>query len=295
LAVRSSREDRIFNIVNYSLLVIILLLISYPLFFVIIASISDPVDVSLGRVWLWPVNASMEGYRRILAHSDLWTGYRNTIYYTVAGTALNLALTLTGAYSLSRKDLPGRNIFMKFIVFTMFFSGGLIPTYLLINNLGLYNTFWVIIIINAVSVYNLIVARTFFQNNIPDELLEAARIDSCNDIKFFLMIVLPVSKAIIAVLVIFYAVTHWNSYYNGLIYLRDRNRFPLQIFLREILIQNQFGEDMQVDDPNELAVRMIANTMKYGVIIVASVPVLILYPFLQKYFMKGVMIGAIKG
>lgn len=295
MSVRASKEDRIFNIVNYSILIIILFVISYPLFFVVIASISDPIAVSLGKVWLWPVDISLDGYRKILSHSDLWIGYRNTIYYTVAGTALNIALTLTGAYSLSRKDLPGRNVFMKFIVFTMFFSGGLIPTYLLIHNLKLYNTFWVMIIINAVSVYNLIVARTFFQNNIPDELLEAARIDSCNDIKFFLMIVLPVSKAIIAVLVIFYAVTHWNSYFNGLIYLKERERFPLQIFLREILLQNQFGENMQIDDPNELAAQMIAQTMKYGVIIVASVPVLILYPFLQKYFMKGVMIGAIKG
>ncbi len=292
---KETKGDRIFTFVNTALLIGALMVVAYPLYFVIIASISEPSLVYRGQVWAFPKGVSWEGYSRILAHNDLWIGYRNTILYTVSGTLLNLTLTLTAGYALSRKDLLGRNWIMGFIVFTMFFSGGMIPTYLLIRSLNMVNTFWVMIIPGAVGVWNVIIARTFFQSTIPDELLEAAIIDGCSNAKFFRSIVLPLSMAIIAVLTIYYAVGHWNQFFRALIYLRDRNRFPLQLFLREILIESRFTDDMTLDDPSAQRVQMMAESMKYGVIIVASIPVLCLYPFLQKYFMKGVMIGSIKG
>lgn len=294
---KDTREDIIFNILNYILLTLGLIAVVYPLYLIIISSFSDPIQVGLGRVWLYPKGITFEGYKRILEHADLWTGYKNTIFYTVVGTCVNLVLTLTGAYALSRRDMPGRNIFMAFIVFTMFFTGGLIPNYLLIKNLNLIDKFMVMILPKAVIVWNLIIARTFFQTSLPKEIHEAAVVDGCSDFRFFLKIVLPLSKAIIAVLTIYYAVMHWNTYFDALIYLKSRSKYPLQIVLREILVLNQFSDSMMEMINSEASNEyiMIAESMKYGVIIVASVPVLTLYPFLQKHFMKGVMIGAIKG
>jgi putative aldouronate transport system permease protein len=213
----------------------------------------------------------------------------------VTGTTLNLIVTLSAAYSLSRKDLPGRNLFMGLLTFTMFFTGGLIPLFLLIRGLNLYDTFWVMILPNAVSVFNVIIARTFFASNIPQELLDAAVMDGCSDFRFYFSIVLPTSAAIIAVLMVFYAVGHWNAFFNALVFLSDRKKFPLQLILRDILLQNQFQEDMQVSDDNAIWAQMLAESIKYGVIIVASVPVLILYPFVQRHYVRGVMVGAIKG
>ncbi len=292
---RKSHGEKVFDTINNTILALILIIVAYPLYFVVIASISDPIDVALGRVILIPSKIVWDGYKKILAHKDLWIGYKNTFTYTILGTLLNLSLTLTSAYSLSRKDMPGRNLFMGIFTFTMFFGGGLIPTYLLVKSLNLIDTYAVMIVLGAVSVWNVIIARTFFQSTIPQELLEAAIVDGCNDFLFFFRIVLPLSKAIIAVLTIYYAVGHWNQFFNAIIYLRNRNKYPLQLFLREILIQNQFNEEMQIMDDNALIAQTIAMSMKYGVIIVSSLPVLILYPFLQKYFMKGVMIGSIKG
>jgi len=293
--IRLSREDRILNAFIYAVLGIALLVVAYPLYFIVIASVSDPAAVNTGTVWLWPRGINLEGYSRIFADRDLLAGYRNTVLYTVAGTLLNLALTLSSAYALSRKDLAGRNVIMGLLAFTMFFSGGLIPLYLLVNNMGLYNTFLVMILPNAVSVWNIVIARTFFQSNIPDELHDAAVIDGCNDFRFFLAIAIPLSTALTAVLTVFYAVGHWNSYFNGLIYLRSKERFPLQLILRGILLQNQFQTELQTEDVYAAKAQMLAESIKYGVIIVASVPVLILYPFAQKYFVKGVMVCAIKG
>jgi putative aldouronate transport system permease protein len=289
-----TRGDRLFDWVGTVLLILVLVVVAYPLYFIVIASVSNPSAVSLGEVLLLPKGITFEGYSRIFAHHDLWSGYRNTLVYTVVGTFINVAMTLTAAYALSRKDLIGRNVFMGYIAFTMFFSGGLIPTYLLIKSLGLYNSFWVMVLPGAVSVWNLIIARTFFQSTIPDELWEAGVIDGCTNVRFFVSIVLPLSKAISAVLILFYAVGHWNEFFNGLIYLKDRARYPLQLIIRDILIQAQMNQDM-VQDENAEALALASNMMKYGVIIVASIPVLILYPFIQKYFVKGVMIGAIKG
>jgi putative aldouronate transport system permease protein len=292
---RKSKEDKVFDIINFFLVAIILLLVVYPLYFIVIASISDPNMIYEGKVWLLPKELTLEGYQRIFGDSKIWLGYKNSIIYTVVGTIVNVSFTLMAAYALSRKDLYGRNVIMFLFLMTMFFSGGLIPTYLVVKNLGLLNTMWALILPKAVAVWNVIVAKTFFESSIPTELLEAARIDGCSDVKFFWKIVLPLSKPIVAVMVLFYAVGHWNSYFDALIYLNNENLYPLQLILRNILIQNQ-ASTMMISDLDSLAAKQrVSELIKYGVIIVASIPLLIVYPFVQKYFVKGVMIGGIKG
>ena len=289
-----SRADKAFDIMDYVLLTIAFLLVAYPLYFVIIASVSDPIAVYEGRVVLYPIKPTLEGYARIFSYESLFVGYKNTILYTLVGTAINVVLTVTAGYALSRKELVGRNVMMMGVMFTMIFSGGMIPTYLLVRQLGLYNTMWALILPGAVSTWNLIVCRTFFQQTIPDELREAADLDGCGDVAFFLRVVLPLSSSIIAVMVLFYAVSHWNSYYNALIYLSSTSKDPLQLVLRNILIVNTM-DDMVNDVATQAAQQRMGDLIKYGMIIVSSLPLLILYPFLQKYFVKGVMIGAIKG
>jgi putative aldouronate transport system permease protein len=290
-----SRADKLFDFFNVAALSVLLLAVLYPLYFVVISSISDPDLVNTGKITLLPQGVTFEGYSRIFADSNIWRGYRNSLMYTALGTAINVTLTVTAGYALSRSDLVGRGGFMFLIVFTMFFSGGLIPTYLLIKNLGMLNTVWAMIIPNAVSAYNVIIVRTFFQSTIPVELLEAAKIDGSSNTRFFLRIVLPLSMPIIAVMILFSAVGHWNSYFQALIYLKNDNLQPLQIVLRNILITNEMSEQMTDGIVNQAEIVRIAATMKYGIVIVASLPVLILYPFLQKYFVKGVMIGSLKG
>ena len=289
-----SRADKAFDIMDYVLLTIAFLLVAYPLYFVIIASVSDPIAVYEGRVVLYPIKPTLEGYARIFSYESLFVGYKNTILYTLVGTAINVVLTVTAGYALSRKELVGRNVMMMGVMFTMIFSGGMIPTYLLVRQLGLYNTMWALILPGAVSTWNLIVCRTFFQQTIPDELREAADLDGCGDVAFFLRVVLPLSSSIIAVMVLFYAVSHWNSYYNALIYLSSTSKYPLQLVLRNILIVNTM-DDMVNDVATQAAQQRMGDLIKYGMIIVSSLPLLSLYPFLQKYFVKGVMIGAIKG
>lgn len=289
-----TRGDVIYDTINYVILTICLLLVVYPLYFVVIASVSDPAAIYAGKVIWYPVKPSLEGYQRIFSYSNLMSGYKNSLIYTSVGTVINVVLTITGAYSLSRKDLVGRNLLMMLITFTMLFSGGIIPTYLLVRNLKLYNTMWALILPTAVSSYNLIVARTFFQQSIPDEMLEAASLDGCGDMSFFVRIVLPLSSSIIAVMVLFYAVSHWNSYYNALIYMSTQNKYPLQLVLRNILIVNTM-DDMVNDVATQAAQQRMGDMIKYGIIILSSLPLLILYPFMQRFFVKGVMIGAIKG
>lgn len=288
-------EDRIFDTVNYILLTLILVAILYPLYFVVIASVSDPAAIYRGEVIYKIKDFTLGGYQKILEDSSIWWGYLNSIFYLIFGTSINIVVTVPTAYALSRKDLNGRNFIMLVFTFTLFFSGGLIPTYLLVRNLGLYNTRWIMLLMNTVVVFNLIVCRTFFQSIIPDALLDAARIDGCSDFQFFFRIVLPVSKAIIAVMVLYYGVMHWNTYFTGLIYLKDKELYPLQLILRDILTKNQVMAEMMAGDESFIEQQKIADQIKYGVIIVASVPMLILYPFVQKYFVQGVMIGSIKG
>lgn len=287
--------DRVTMIVINLILILIGLIVLYPLYFVVIASVSDPAAVNNGKALLYPVSPSLVGFRYIFNDNRILTGYQNTIIYTFFGTLFGLLLTTIGGYALSRSDMPGAGIIMRLAVFTMYFSGGLIPTYMVVKDLNLINTRLVLIILGSFSVYNLIVTRTFFLSKIPQEFREAASIDGCGNGRFFLSIVLPLSKEILAVIGLFYAVSHWNSFFNALIYVNDQKLYPLQLFLRDMLIVSQtlVGDNMNPEDLLEL--QKIAETIKYGVIIVSSLPVLVLYPFVQKYFVKGVMIGGIKG
>lgn len=291
--IKQSRSDIIFDIINIAILSIILIIVIYPLILVVSASFSDPMAVMKGEVVLFPVSPTLDAYKAVFRNEDITTGYRNTIIYTVVGTAVNLIMTIAGAYPLSRKDFYGRKALTLFYSFTMFFSGGLIPSYLINTKLGLNNNFWVMIIPGAVSVWNMLIMRTFFQNSIPIELQEAAFIDGCNNISILLKIVLPLSTPVIAVMVMYYGVGHWNAYFTALIYFRDRNKFPLQLILREILVQHEMSQ--MTEGETLVSQVLLAEGIKYAVMVVASVPVLLLYPFLQKYFVKGVMIGAIKG
>ncbi|MGC5770730.1 carbohydrate ABC transporter permease [Paenibacillus pabuli] len=290
-----SRGDRIFNIVNHFLLIIITLIVIYPLVFVLSASFSDPQTVLRGEMFLWPKGINFHSYEKIFQNKDILRGYSNTLIYTLVGTLINLVMTILAAYPLSRKDFIGRNAIMALFVFTMFFSGGLIPTYMLIKNLGMLNTFWVMVIPNAVSIWNIIIMRTFFQQSIPNELHEAATIDGCSNIQTLTRIILPLSMPIIAVTILFYAVGHWNAFFNAMLYLSDKDKFPLQLILREILIQGQTNDMVKMSTESAIKQQREVEGIKYAVLVVANIPVLLLYPFLQRYFVKGVMIGAIKG
>ena len=295
LTIRNSTRDRIFDSFNYGALSLATLTVLYPLYYILIASITNPDLVSGGGIMILPREVTFEGYRRILAFSQLWVGYRNTIIYTVLGTLINLVLTLTAGYALSRKDFVGRNAFMVFLLVTMLFSGGMIPRYLLVRNLGMVNTRWAMLIPTAVGAWNLIVTRTFFQSTIPQDMLDAAVVDGCSNTRFFIHIVLPISPAIIAVMALFYGVGHWNTFFDALIFIRARHLQPLQLVLREILVQNQMDLELLDDIQTMVDQQRLVESLRYGIIFVASVPILMLYPFLQKYFVKGVMIGAIKG
>lgn len=292
--IHESRGDLLFDIVVYSLSIVALFTILYPLFFIVIASLSDPSEVANGNVWLYPKGFTLDGYTELLKQTDIWIGYKNTILYTVVGTGIGLVVNIPAAYALSRKDLWGKKVLTFIFLFTMFFNGGLVPTYLTIQDFHLYNTFWVMVLPFSVSVYDIIVARTFFQNSIPADLWDAAQIDGCGNLRYFACIVLPLSKAILAVLGLWIAVGLWNSYFNALIYLKDQSLYPLQLVLRNILVTNQMQSAMGTGEAAQVALRL-ANLLRYSAIIVSTVPIMCLYPFVQKYFNKGVMIGAVKG
>lgn len=296
--IKESKGDRVFNAINITVVTLFFLIVLYPLYFVVICSFSNPNAVAAGEVWFWPKQVTLDAYKTVFKNDDILMGYRNTIFYTVVGTIVNLFFTLTAAYALSKKNFMGRNVIMFLIVFTMYFSGGMIPTYLTVRDLGLLNTWWAMILPAGISTYNLIIARTFFQNGVPAEVEEAARIDGCSTIQTFAKIVLPLSKALLGVLTLYYAVAHWNSYFSALIYLTSaREKIPLALVLREILILNTMKSAGGASIDEELAVYYanLANLLKYALIIVSSAPLLIVYPFLQKYFDKGVMLGSVKG
>jgi multiple sugar transport system permease protein/putative aldouronate transport system permease protein len=292
---RLSKGDRTYYTIVNVIMLLLLVIVAYPLVYIISASFSSPSAVASGRVVLWPVDFGLEGYQAVFRNKDIVGGYLNTFFYTFAGTALNVIMTMIGAYPLSRKDLKGRDFFMLLFTFTMIFSGGMIPGYILMQQLHLINTPWVMIVPGAISVYNLIITRTFIQSTIPSDLLDASQIDGCSDTRYFFSIVLPLSKSILATITLFYAVGHWNAYFNAFLYLNDRKLFPLQIILREILIANTIDASQVVDPELEQAKQGMADLLKYSLIVVSSLPVMIMYPFVQKYFVKGVMIGAIKG
>lgn len=293
--IQRTRSDKLILVFAYGFLTLVVLTAAFPLYFVFIASVSDSAAVITGKVYLWPVGFTTQAYENVFLNKDLLTGYRNTIFYTVAGTALNLALTLTAGYVLSRPRLVGRRVIMGLMVFTMLFSGGLIPTYFVIKNLNLLDRFWVMILPGAISTYNLMITRTFIQSNIPDELFEAAVIDGCGHFKLFTRIVMPLVGALVGVIGMYYAVGHWNSYFSALLYITKRSLYPLQLILREILIQSQISVDDMVAMETESNRYQLAEQIKYALVIVASLPVLMIYPFIQKYFVKGIMIGSIKG
>jgi putative aldouronate transport system permease protein len=287
--------DRAFNILNNIFLFISLALVAYPLIYIISSSLSSPQAVMAHRVWLLPVDFDLISYRAVFTNKLIGLGYMNSLIYMASGTVVSVLLTMLLAYPLSRKEFYGRHVITKFILFTMLFTGGIIPLYLTVRNYGIYNTRWAIILPNAITVWNVIIARTFLQDNISDELYEAAMIDGCSDIRFLFSFVFPLSGAIVAVLGLFYAVGQWNKYFDALLYLQDQALYPLQIILRNILIINKNTPSMTMNVEAAIRAQGLSETIRYALIVVASLPLLILYPFVQKFFVKGVMIGSVKG
>ncbi|AUJ23674.1 carbohydrate ABC transporter permease [Virgibacillus dokdonensis] len=293
-----SLSDKAFERLNFILVLMITLIIIYPLIFVISASISDPHAVNTGEMWLWPVDVTFDGFVRVFENEAIWVGYRNTILYTAIGVSLHLFILLPAAYALSRKELMAKKTFLWIILFTMLFNGGLIPTYLVVKNLGMVNTMWAIVIPGVIGAWSILVARTFFQQTIPDQLVEASKIDGASDLYLFFKVVLPLSLPMIAVMGLFHGVALWNQYFNALIYLSDEKLFPLQLILRQILILNETSADSAATAAGaaqSFAEQVkTASLVKYAVIIISSLPLLIVYPFLQRFFVKGVLIGSVK-
>lgn len=287
--------NRLFHVINYTLLIFVFLIVAYPLYFVLIASISNPSMVGTGQVLFWPKDITFEGYKGIFVNDQIMTGYKNSLIYTITGVFFSVITTVPAAYALSRKKLPGRKLLMLLIIFTMYFNGGMIPTYLVVNDLKLTNTMWSMVLPLMIVPYNLIIARSFFESSLPEELREAAMLDGCTELQYFRKIVLPLSSAIIAIMILFYGVAQWNTYFNALLYIKDQALYPLQLVLRNILIENQVPADM-IGDVAQAAIRAErAELIKYVSIIVSAAPLLILYPFVQKHFVKGVMVGSVKG
>lgn len=292
-------RDRFYYAFCYTVVTILTILVLYPIIYIISASFSNPDVVIHGGVWLWPVDIDFTAYKFVLEQPRVWSGYVNTIFYTVAGTFVNLLVTIACAYPLARKNLRGHGPIMFIFSFTMLFSGGMIPNYILVRELGMIDTRWAMILPGAMSVYNMIVCRTFIQTNIPDEMLEAAQIDGCSDLQFLFRMVLPLSKSIIAVLTLWYGVSHWNAYFNAFMYLNSEELYPLQIFLKEILVQSkrisQQEDEMLTFSEREHYSEYLYVTLKYCIIMVSTLPLFCVYPFVQKHFQKGVMIGSVKG
>ncbi|MAS34708.1 MAG: sugar ABC transporter permease [Anaerolineaceae bacterium] len=294
-AIHDSRGDRIFSIFNYLFLTVILVLVLYPLIYVLSASFSEPAAVTAGEVVLWPVRPTLIGYEKIFEHPAIMQGFANSVFYAVVGSTVNVVMTMLAAYPLSRKDLPGRRFLTAFFFFPMLFSGGLIPFFLVVRDLGLLNTRWALILPTALSVWNLMIAISFIRTSIPEELLEAAQLDGCNDFQYLLRIILPLSGPIIAVLFLFYGVWHWNQYFYALIFLNTKDLFPLQLIMREILVFNQLDLSM-LSDIRQMAIQQgLKEQLKFTVLVVSSLPVMLIYPLVQKYFVTGITLGAVKG
>lgn len=295
MRIKQTRFDRLIDRCVVALLVLICILTLYPLWYTFIASFSDPFALAQGQVILFPKTPTLEAYRTVFKDQRIWLGYRNSLFYTFFGTFLNLCVTIPAGYALSRKNLFARRWVMLFFVFTMYFSGGLIPSYLNIRNLKLINTIWVLLLPGIVSVYNLIIVRSFFEGSIPDALYEAALIDGCKHFRFFFWIVLPLSPAILAVMVLYYALGHWNAYFNAMIYISDENLQTLQVIMRSITATISYTQQEMMSAEELVELVRTKSLIKYALVIVASLPVLILYPFVQRFFIQGVMIGAVKG
>jgi putative aldouronate transport system permease protein len=292
--IKESAGDKLFLSFIYVILALVLVIVMYPLIYILSNSFSSPAAVSSGSVWLWPVDFSLRGYETLLKSPQVLTGYLNSLFYTTAGTAISVTLTVLIAYPLSRKTFYGRNVLMMMITFTMLFSGGLIPTYMVVRAVGMIDSRWALLIPNAIWVWQLIIARSFFKSSIPDELMEASEMDGCSDLRFMRSVVIPLSKPIIAVLVLMYAVGQWNAYFDALIYLKSDDLFPLQLILRSIIIQNNSGNTV-MDALKQVERQQLSDLLKYSLIVVATLPVLIIYPFVQRYFVQGMLVGSVKG
>lgn len=291
---KMTSKDRWFTVFNYAALSLLLVVIAYPLLFIVSSSLSSASAVMTGQVWLLPVDFTLEGYRAIFDHPKIMKSFANTMLYTTLGTSINVVLTVLAAYPLSRKDYHGKNLIMFLFVFTMMFNGGMIPTYMLVRDLGMMDSMWAMILPNALAVWNVIITRTYFQSTIPSEMLEAAQLDGCNDFKFVWKIAVPLSGPILAVITLFYAVAHYNRYFDALLYLRSPGLFPLQLILRELLILNVEDPTMMIGK-EAAAADALRNLLKYSVIVFSSLPILCIYPFVQRHFVKGIMIGSLKG
>ncbi|QUI24685.1 carbohydrate ABC transporter permease [Vallitalea pronyensis] len=294
---KETGADKAFTFINYTVLTMLFIAVAYPLIYVISASFSSSSAIIQGKVFLWPVNFNLDGYKAVFNYASIMTGFANSSFYMIVGTSVNIALTVMIAYPLSRQNLIGKRVISLMLIFTMIFNAGLIPNYLLIDKLDLIDKRAVMIIPKALNVWNVMITITYFRRTIPKELLEASQIDGCDDFKFIRMVVLPLSKPILAVITLFYAVEHWNAFFDAFLYIKSASLRPLQIVLREILVQNQISMDMISSiDPENLAVKEnLATLLKYSLIIVSSLPLMLLYPFIQKYFVKGVMVGSVKG
>jgi putative aldouronate transport system permease protein len=292
--IEETRTDKIFLFGVKLMLWIALIVVLVPIIYIVANSFSSASAVSAGRVLLWPVEPSLKAYKTAFADPQIMRGYLNSFIYAIGGTLISVTLTVAIAYPLSRRTLFGRNAIMSVLIFTMLFSGGLIPTYLVVQDVGLLNTRWAMVIPSAIGVWQVIIARTFFRSTIPDELYEAATLDGASDLRFLWSIVIPLSKPVIAVIALMYAIAQWNSYFDALIYLKDPGLYPLQIVLRNVLILNQSGSNSQ-NLAQQLDQQQLANVLKYALIVISSLPVLIIYPFVARHFTKGVMVGAVKG
>lgn len=291
---RLSHGDRIVNFLFYIILAFFMLICFYPIWYVLVASISDGTYVNSGALIILPKDVQFTAYKYAFEQRQLWVGYGNTILYTLCGTLFGLVVCIPCGYALSRRDMPGRGILMGIFTFTMYFSGGLIPTYVVCSTLNLVNTRVLLVMLGSVSVYNIILIRTFCMSNIPEELREAAFIDGCSNTRFFMQFVIPLSKAIIAVIALYIAVAHWNSYYNALVYVTDSKLHPLQLYLRQLLLMTT-GSEAMIDSDMSAEMMRLVQTVRYAVIVLSALPIMCLYPFLQKYFVQGVMIGSLKG
>lgn len=294
-AIRQTRGDIAFQWGINIVAIIIALVTLYPLIYVVSASLSKPLNILNGDVWLFPVDFTLDSYKRVFQSGDIIRGYKNTIFYSCAGTLINVILTIMAAYPLSLPDLKGKNIVTFMITFTMFFSGGMIPSFLNVRNLGLLNTVWAVLLPGAINATNMLIMRNYFVNSVPNELREAASIDGCSPFRTMTDIVLPLSKSIIVVITLYYFVGHWNSYFDAMMYLRDPEMHPLQVTLRKILLLSQMGDMAEQMGVNDMNVTLIYASLKYAIIVVSAVPLLVVYPMIQGFFQKGIMMGSIKG
>ncbi len=294
--IRNPLGDQIYHVVSLLILALTMLTIVFPIWTVVIASFSDPTELYQKTFLIWPSKITLESYKLVFRDGDFLTGMYNSVCYTIVGTLVNVIMNICAAYPLSKKNLKGKNFLMMLFTFTMFFSGGIVPTYILIAKLNLLDNFWVMILPSAVGMFNIIVMRTYFQTNIPQELEDAASVDGCTNFRFLIRIVLPLSAPIIVVIALYYGVARWNDYFTAMMYLTKRSMYPLQLILRDILLQNQAGNMLNVVTDAAYAERMMSRMgLKYAVIVISTIPILAIYPFAQKFFSKGIMVGSVKG